>query len=371
MGRSIERIETPAGDPAWHVVGYSAVKGLLADQRIGRGHPEPHRAARYSADPFAGRPATSSSDEYAEHAWWRKAMNKVFSPGALERMTPTVRECARHAADELAALPGTADLKASYSVPLASRVMCVLLGVPTSDVSRFQHWTEEGAQAADADRSMNGMKLLMAYAAELSRKRRGAPGDDPVSVLVGVDDSKQHQGRVVKLLAGMLAFGRETPASVIDRGALLLLTHPDQRARVQEDLSRVPRAVEEVLRLFKPHAATEDGLLRYAHTDIAVGDVTLRAGDMVLLDVMAANRDPDVFPDPERFDVDREPNPHLTFGHGSFMCNFTKLGRTEISVGLATLLDRFPTLRLAEEPDRLQRKAHLRTGGLERLPVAW
>lgn len=371
MGRSIERIETPAGDPAWHVVGYSAVKTLLADQRIGRGHPEPHKAARYSSDQFAGRPATSSGDEYAEHAWWRKAMNKVFSPGALERLTPTVRSCATRTADDLAALPGAADLKASYSVPLASRVMCGVLGVPAEDVSRFQQWTEEGAQTADTDRSMQGMKRLMAYAAELTRKRRGMPGDDPVSVLVGVEDSKQHLGRVVKLLAGMLAFGRETPASVIDRGVVLLLTHPDQRERLQQDLSRVPRAVEEILRLFKPHAATEDGLLRYAGTDVTLGEVTLRAGDMVLLDVMAANRDPEIFPDPERFDVGREPNPHLTFGYGSYMCNFTKLGRTEISIGVATLLERFPTLRLAEQPDRLRRKEHLRTGGLERLPVAW
>ena len=119
MGRSIERIETPAGDPAWHVVGHSAVKALLADQRIGRGHPEPHRAARYSADQFAGRPATSSKDEYADHAWWRKAMNTVFSPGALERMTPTVVACAA------AELPSTAAAMASLTT---------LIQIPLSDL---------------------------------------------------------------------------------------------------------------------------------------------------------------------------------------------------------------------------------------------
>jgi cytochrome P450 len=372
MGRSIQRIETPSGDPAWHVVRYAEVKALLADQRLGRGHPDPAHAGRYSSD-IAGRPASASKSEHAEHAWWRKAMNKVFSPAGLERMTPTVRSLASRVADDLASKPPPADLNDAYSTPLASQVMCALLGVPTDDIARFRGWTEEGAQVTDLDRSMSGMKLLMAYAANLVSRRRADPGDDAVSVLVtaGVDGSKIHQGRVVKLLAGMLAFGRETPASVIDWGALLLLTNSDQRELLQQDRSLVPSAVEEILRLFKPHAATDQGLLRYAHTDIEAGEVTIRLGDMVLLDVMTANRDGAVFSDPDCFDITREPNPHLTFGYGSYMCNFTKLGRAEIGIGLSTLFEHFPTLELAQRPDQLQTKDHLRTGGLARLPVAW
>jgi cytochrome P450 len=372
MGESIKGIETPAGGQAWHVVGYAGVKALLADQRLGRGHPDPVSAGWYSRD-IAGRPASTSETEYADHSGWRKAMNTVFSPAGLERMTPTVRQVAAELAAELAGLAGPLDLNAWYSTPLTSRVMCALLGVPAADIDQFRDWTEEGAQTDDLERSMSGMKLLMAYAARLVSQRRSSGPDDVISVLVnvGAGRSKQHVGRVVKLIAGMLAFGRETPASVIDWGTMLLLTNPAQRDLLIERPELVTGAVEEILRLFKPHAATDHGLMRYAHADIEMGAITIKTGDMVLLDVMLANRDAKVFADPERFDITRTPNPQLTFGSGAYMCNFTRLGRTEIGTGLATLFANFPMLSLAEPPDQLKLKEHLRTGGLARLSVTW
>jgi pentalenolactone synthase len=372
MAPSIERTQTPAGAPAWHVVRYDEVKALLADTRLGRGHPDPARAGWYSSD-IAGRPASRSESEYAEHAWWRKAMNSVFSPAGLERMTPAVQRIAGQVAGDLARMTAPVDLNAWYSTPLTSLVMCALLGVPAEDVASFRSWTEEGAQTADLERSMSGMKLLMAYAARLVSKRRAGSKEDLIAVLVnaGPADSRSHLGRVVKLVAGMLAFGRETPASVIDWGTMLLLTNPDQRDLLRERPGLVTGAVEEILRLFKPHAATEQGLMRYAHADIDTGDVTIRTGDMVLLDVMMANHDADVFTDPGRFDITRSPNPQLTFGSGAYMCNFTRLGRAEIRIGLATLFANFPTLSLAEPPDQLKLKEHLRTGGLESLSVTW
>jgi pentalenolactone synthase len=373
MAEPIERITTPAGDSAWHITGHPDVKALLGDQRLGRAHPDPATAGRYSADDIAGRPAGGSETEYSEHAWWRKAMNKVFSPAGLERWTPAVEKIARQVAGQLALRPTPADLNDAYSTPLASQVMCTVLGVPTSDIERFREWTEEGAQATDLERSLGGIRLLMSYARDLVTQRRGRDGNDIISVLLaaGTGPPGIHEGRVVKLVAGMLAFGRETPASVIDSGALLLLTHPEQRRLLQDEPSLMPRAVEEILRHFKPPAATDKGLLRYAHEDLEASGNAIRAGDMVLLDLMAANHDRDVFPEPGRFIVDREPNPHLTFGHGFYMCNFTRLARAEIGIALGTLLEQFPDLDLAAPPSQLQLKSHLRTGGLERLPVTW
>src|SRR5690349_5135489 len=140
MGRSIERVETPSGHPAWHVVGYAEVKALLADQRLGRSHPDPAHAGRYSAGGIAGRPAGGGAAELAEHAWWRRTMSKVFSPAQLARLTPTVRAVAARVAEELSQVPRPAELSERYSTPLASRVMCALLGVPTDDVDRFREW---------------------------------------------------------------------------------------------------------------------------------------------------------------------------------------------------------------------------------------
>ena len=373
MVRPIERIMTPAGDPAWHVTRHAEGKALLGDQRLGRAHPAPATAGRYSLEDIAGRPAGGSEVEYSEHAWWRRAMNKVFSPAGLERWTPEVEKIAGEVAARLALMTAPADLSDAYSTPLTSQVMCAVLGVPAGDIERFRAWTEEGAQATDLERSLGGIRLLMAYARDLVAQRRGQAGTDVISVLMaaGNEQPGRHEGRVIKLVAGMLAFGRETPASVIDSGALLLLTNPGQRRMLQEEPSLITQAVEEILRHFKPPAATDQGLLRYAHEDLEVSGTPVGAGDMVLLDLMAANHDSDVFPEPDRFVVNREPNPHLTFGHGFYMCNFTRLARAEIGIALGTLLERFPALDLAAPPDQLHIKDHLRTGGLDRLPVTW
>lgn len=373
MRRPIERIHTPAGDPAWHVTGYGEVRTLLADQRLGRAHPDPARAGRYSATDIAGRPAGGSETEYTEHAWWRKAMNKVFSPAALERLAPAVRGIADRALADLRGRPLPADLGTDYTTPLTSQVMCALLGVPTSDVAKFKDWTEQGAEATDVQRSLGGIQRLMAYADALVRQRGREPGSDVVSMLLqaGKEPPRVHAGRTVKLVAGMLAFGRETPASVIDWGALQLLTSPEQRDLLVADPALVRGAVEETLRMFKPPAATEKGLLRYAHEDVSIGETQIAKGDMVLLDLMAANHDPGVFADPGRFDITRDPNPHLTFGYGFYMCNFTKLARIEIGAALGTLFCGLPKLELAEPPEQLRIKDHLRTGGLDRIPVTW
>jgi cytochrome P450 len=373
MGRSIERIETPAGDPAWRVCGYADVKALLADQRLGRGHPDPARAPRYSKVDISGRPASGSETEYADHVRWRRAMNKVFSPVSFERLTPSIQGIAERAARRLVSRQPPADLNEEFSTPLASEVMCALLGMPTEDIVLFRTWTEEGAQNADIGRAMGGIRLIMSYVADVVRRRRAKPGDDAVSMLLaaGKDPPRVHEGKVVKLVSGMLAFGRETPASVIDWGAMLLLTHPDQRMLLQEHTSLAAGAVEEVLRKFKPPAATDRGLLRYAHTDIDMAGITIRTGDMLLLDVMTANHDPEIFRDPDQFDIRRDPNPHLTFGHGFYICNFTKLARIEIGIALTALFGEVGGLRLAEPPSALELKDHLRTGGLKRLPVTW
>ena len=172
MVSSMRRIETPAGDPAWWVTRHAEVKALLGDQRLGKAHPSPSTAGWYSKEDVAGRPIGGSDTEYGEHAWWRRAMNKVFSPQNLERMRPTVARVAAGCADRLADQAGPVDLNLAYSTPLTSEVMCVLLGVPGEDVALFRQWTEEGAQATDISRSMAGIRQMLSYVERLVRSRR-------------------------------------------------------------------------------------------------------------------------------------------------------------------------------------------------------
>lgn len=373
MEPAIERVETPAGDPAWRIARHQVVKALLADQHLGVTHPEPEKASWYSKVDLAGRPMGGSGSEYEEHTLWRKAMNRAFSPMSLARMAPRVRVIADELLDRALAGSGPVDLHETFSVPLCSLVICELLDVPKEDIEQFRAWTEEGGYASDIKRSMAGIRQLMGYVAALISEREKNPVDDPVSVLLS-DDMSQAQlyhSRVAKLLAGVLGFGRETPASALDFAILLLLTRPDQWELLRGRPDLLSGAVEEALRLFRPPAASLGGLMRYAHTDIQVGDTTIRRGDMVLLDVVAANHDTEVFPEPERFLITRDPNPHLAFGHGFYMCNFTRLARVELKAALSTIIERVPDLRLAEPPDQLEVRSHLRTGGLARLPVIW
>jgi pentalenolactone synthase len=251
--------------------------------------------------------------------------------------------------------------------------MCALISVPFEDFLRFRHWTSDHAGGPAGARPADGMRQLMSYADRLVRDRRRQPGQDMLSALVsaGAASARVHDGRVTRLLAGMLAFGWETPASIIDTGLLLLLGNPEQRRLLQDEPLLAASAVEEVLRLSRPPVAVNGGLHRYAHADVAIGGVTFRTGDLVMLDLMAANRDSDVFPAAERFLVSRDPNPHLSFGHAFYLCNFARLARAEVSMALTTLLGTFPGLRLAEDGGRAGGFDPLRDGSPAEVLVTW
>lgn len=374
MTAAVTRIVTPAQAPAWHVVGHAEAKSLLADERIGMSHPEPAKAAWYATDDVSGRPRGGSETEYLEHAEWRRAMTKVFSPAKLAAAAASTRDFAEKILAGLQDRPQPVDLNAEYSIPLCSQIIFQVLDVPDSELATVQGWTDLGATTGDVDRSLMGMKALLAFATRLVRERRSGDGTDAVSALIQAGragGSGGDGGRVVKLVAGMLAFGRETPASTLSNGIVLLLKHREQRVRLQADPGLVPGAVEEMLRLFHPPAATPHGLLRYAHDDVESGGEHIAKGDMVLIDIARANFDRRTFADPDTFDITRSPNPHLTFGSGFYMCNFAKLARLELGAAVSTLFERLPNLELAVPAESLQHKSHLRTRAIEALPVTW
>ncbi|WP_422768937.1 cytochrome P450 [Plantactinospora sp. WMMC1484] len=374
MTAAVTRMLTPAQAPAWHVVGHAEAKSLLADERIGMSHPDPAKAAWYATDDVSGRPRGGSETEYLEHAEWRRAMTKVFSPAKLAAAAAST---AGFADDILAGLrhrPQPVDLNAEYAIPLCSRIIFQVLDVPDSELQTVQGWTDQGATTGDVDRSLLGMKALLSFATRLVRERRDGDGADAVSELIRAGragGSGGDGGRVVKLVAGMLAFGRETPASALSNGIVLLLRQREQRDLLRADRALVAGAVEEILRMFHPPAATPHGLLRYAHADVESGGEHIAKGDMVLIDIARANFDQRTFADPERFDITRSPNPHLTFGSGFYMCNFAKLARLELAAALDTLFERLPGLELAVPAEELRHKTHLRTRAIEALPVTW
>src|SRR5215467_1706317 len=364
----ITRIRTLTGDEAWRVTRYAELKQLFGERRLGRSHPDPASAARISDSILFGGPADNYETEEAEDARMRSLLTPFFSARRMEALRPRVEALADALLDALAASGRPANLHEALSFPLPILVICELLGVPYEDRDQFRAWTEGMADLHDRERATAALGSQFDYMRALVARKRGRPADDVISGLCAVDGGRLGDDHVAFLAAVLLFAGHETTVVRIDTGTLLLLAHPDQRDALLADAALLPTAVEEILRLSDTGGS---GVPRYAKADLEVGGVRIQAGDAVIMNGGAGNHDGRAFPDPERFDVARRPNPHLTFGHGPRFCIGAPLARIELQTVFARLFGRFPTLSLATPMDQLVVRTDLLTGGLTRLPVSW
>jgi cytochrome P450 len=360
-------VRTPAGDPAWLVTSHALARELLADPRLGRSHPDPERAARISGSAVLGGPMGDAATEAQSHAEMRKLLAPAFAARRMHRLRAHVADLVAGALDRMAAHGAPADLHELVSLPIPVLVICELLGVPYADRDRFRALSEGAGGLTDRDASLRALHDLVAYIGELVPRKRSAPGEDLLSDLVAADPGGRHDDRTAGLAAMLLFAGHETTVTRIDVGTVLLLTHPEHYRALAADPTRVAGTVEEILRLAAPGGS--GGLPRYAHADIAVGGITIRAGDAVVVSPAAANRDPAAFPDPETFDPDRAAGGHLAFGYGPRYCIGAALARVELQAVFAALPARFPDMELAVPVERLELRADLLTGGLRALPV--
>jgi cytochrome P450 len=361
-------VRTPAGDVAWLVTRHAEARTLFADPRLGRSHPQPARAARISGAALLGGPMGDAATEAARHARMRRLLAPAFSARRMHGLRAHVAELVQRRLDQLVEHGAPADLHEALSFPLPVLVICELLGVPFADRDRFRAWSHGCADLTDRAASAAALGHLVGYMRELVACKRTAPGDDVISDLIAADDGLLPDDAVAGLSAALLFAGHETTVARIDLGALLLMIHPDQRDLLRRDPRLVPAAVEEILRVAAPSGV---GLPRYASADIDIAGVRIRTGDAVLLTGSVANRDPDAFPGPDRFDILRAPNPHLSFGHGPRYCIGAALARVELQEVFTALPARLPTLRPAVPLAELRLRHDLLTGGLDALPVTW
>jgi cytochrome P450 len=380
----ITRVRTPAGDVAWLVTGYDEVRVLIADEQLGRSHPCPERAARISGSALLGGPMGNYETEQADHTRMRKLLAPAFSARRMRALRERVDLLVSELLDRMAGLTPPADLHEHLSVPLPVLVICELLGVPYDDRAEFRAWSDGSTTLDDAEGAAAAFGELVAYMRRLVERKRIEPGQDLISDMISAnDEARLGEGGfganppgepdlgddgIAFLACGLLFAGHETTLTRIDLGLLLLLTNAGQRAELLRDPSLLPGAVEEILRLAAPG---DSGLPRYAHADIDIACVTIQTGDLVLLSPTVANRDPLVFDAPERFDIRREPNPHIAFGYGGRFCLGAHLARIELQAVFRVLFERFPTLDLAVPLSELRLRRELMVGGLAGLPVTW
>jgi cytochrome P450 len=361
----------------WLVSGYAEAKALLADPRLSRTHPDPRHPARLTQIGVFGGPIGDPAAEQADHARLRRLLTRSFSARSMEALAPRVELIASGLLEGLERHGAPADFHALVTAAFPTLVVCELLGVAAEDREDLRRWAAEGAQVQHPARSRAGLQSLWRFLGALVERKRWAPGGDVVSQLLEAQkaDPALTDDAIAHVAAGILLAGTATVASVIDRGVLLLTTHPDAWQALRQESALVGRAVEEIIRVASPlegrQATRRGGLPRYAAADIPVAGVTIHTGELVMFALQEADEDPRIFPDPRRFDVTRADNPHLAFSYGLHFCIGAPLARLELACLFGQLLARFPRLRLAEALGTLRPLPDRVPGAVAELPVAW
>ena len=283
----IHRVRTAVGDDAWMVTGHALLRQLMDDDRLGRSHPEPGTAARSGDSALFGGPLGEFETEAADHARMRALLQPHFTPKHMRSLAPKLDALIAGRLDELEKHGCPADLHAEVALPVPILVICDLLGVPYSDRDQFRAWVDDAGCVNDRARSEHGLAELFGYGMTLVERKHAHPDDDVISRLCATEGVGDLEAATLSMQ--LLFAGHETTVVAIGRGTLLLLTNRDQWQALLDDPALIPHAVEELLRASPPGGI---GIPRYARTDLDIAGVTIRAGDLVLLDIGSANFDP-------------------------------------------------------------------------------
>ena len=377
--RDHEPIHWSSGLNGWAVTRYADVLEIFS------------QPSRFSSDRFrkvdqkyaSRRPAVKAVSEVLadwlvfrdppDHTRLRSLLQKSFTPTHLDRSRARIQATVDALLDRIAER-GEIDFMRDVAFPLPATVIAVLLGAPAEDIETIKQWSDLlaaylGGAVGTQDNfgeARAGVVQLVDYFRVLLRQRQKTRGDDLMSLMLDAQDGADRLSpdEVVANCVLLLFAGHETTTNLLGNGLFHLLRHPDQMVLLARSPAALPAAVEEFLRYDGPVPAT----IKVATDDVEWHGRSIRRGDMVLPFMSAANRDPRQFPEPDRLDVQREPNRHLAFAYGLHFCLGAPLARLEAQLTFETLLRRFPGLALAAPP-RWKPMIFLR--GLESLAVIW
>ncbi|MEU1526188.1 cytochrome P450 [Nocardia rhamnosiphila] len=366
------RVELPYGGEGWLVTRYEDVKLVLADPRFSRAATV-GREDLPRATPAPVRPDSLLSMDPPEHSRLRKLVAKAFTGRRVAELRPRTRAIVDEKLTALEQAGAPADLVEGFALPLPVTVICEMLGVPPRDQHRFRDFSDAilSTTAYTREQIESARDSLETYLAEVVAERRQRPTDDLLGALVAARDEEDRlsERELVNLGVGLLIAGHETTANQIANFTYVLLTQREYWELLRAEPELIPGAVEELLRYVQLGAGA--GQPRVATEDVVLSGVTVRAGDSVFVNTQAANRDENVFDDPESLDLTRQRNPHVAFGYGAHHCLGAQLARVELQVALEALLERFPSLRLSLPLDEIPWKSGLLVRGPKQLLVEW
>lgn len=340
----------------WDVYKYEDVKKIFAD----------HEHYSSKGTESAMEPINSSilRQDPPKHRQLRMLVSQAFTPRAIEALAPKIESIAQQLCDQ-AEETGEMDALLDYASPLPIIVIVEMLGIPSVDRDRFKEWSDS-LVGNDGERYFQCQKEMSDYFSDIMNRRRLDPQDDLISNLVHakVEGEQLSDLEIIGFCILLLVAGNETTTNLITSALLCLDSDREARKSLIEEPSRIPQAIEEVLRYCSPVQT----MIRIVKKTTVLRGQTLSPGQMVNLWIGSANHDGDQFDTPEKFDIHRNPNPHLALGHGIHFCLGSQLARLESKIAIQTLLSRFPDYA-RDRSHTLERLDSWMMFGVNRLPL--
>jgi pimeloyl-[acyl-carrier protein] synthase len=362
----------------WVLTRYDDVVTSLRDPRYGRDGFAPLIEATYGPETAKGNlPRSMLMRDPPDHTRLRALVNKAFTPRVIEGMRAHIQAIVDRLLDKVQGARSM-DVIDDLAYPLPVTVICEMLGVPLDDQDAIKGWSSDIARSLDAiglmadpdivARGVAARRNLTEYFRRLLPERRQHPKADLLSLLIAVEEQgdKLNEGELLAMCLLLFIAGHETTVNLIGNGTLALLEHPDQMARFNDDPALIPSAIEELLRYDSPVQWTA----RITTANVELGGREIPSGSMIIAAIGAANRDPSHFSDPDRLDIARADNRHVSFGFGIHFCLGAPLARVEGQIALGTLLRRMPDLAL-QTGATLDWRESSALRGLKGLPVTF
>jgi cytochrome P450 len=361
--RPLTRIEYHDGHIGWLVTGYALARAVAADTRFSSRHD-------LQRSPFPGTPVIDKLPpappgmfvgmDPPDHTRYRRLLTGKFTVRRMRLLTERVEQVTVECLDAMRRQGPPVDLVRVFAQVIPAMMICELLGVPTDGRETFQRQAETlNDKTATLEEIGAAYVGLQDTLRDLILAKRAEPTDELLSDLTATDLTDEELVNIGVLLLGA---GLDTTANMLALGTFALLSHPGQIPGLKGD-----NAVEELLRFL---SVAHTGV-RTALEDVELGGRVIKAGDSVTLSIMAANRDPERFADPDTLDLSRSAAGHAAFGHGIHQCLGQQLARIEMRVGFSALFTRFPTLRLAIPAGEVPLRTDSDVYGVHKLPVTW
>lgn len=363
----VHKMRFPDGQLGWLITRYEDAVEIMKDPRVIKDVSKLFGGNMDSGSVFMHNMLFSDPPD---HKRLRGLVQKAFTPQMISGMRGRIQEITDELLDQAA--KGTRmNLIDDFAFPLPIIVISEILGIPTEDRDKFRIWSNsliEGSNGEHAAEMFQHVNEFIQYLSEWFEKVRKNPSEDLISQLILAEDEGDQltERELYGVVTLLIIAGHETTVNLIGNSILALLEHPDQFDLLKEHPDRIHQAIEETLRFNGP---VEFSTSRWANEDMEFRGQMIKRGELIIISLNSANHDPEVFENPDLFDISREKSPHLAFGKGIHLCLGAPLARLEGEIAITSLMQRFPEMNLAVGKDELEWRPGMIVRGVKEIPL--